>query len=200
MFEGQIAGRMIDLRMLEHVRRTVWDGDQICGNPGTGRHLNVSRARRLFSGPFYGVIFYTHGLGIDVPLAIYKGSTMVVPDQDLSGWFVSELPPDRMWIAGYLLAGSHRIRVFDLGTSPTGPPSWFGSIIEGQQDASGYQYKRNRYYDPQTGRFTKEDPIGLAEGLMRLLSRGRSDQLLGSFRFVPDSDVRLPTRIFYNDP
>ena len=52
-----------------------------------------------------------------------------------------------------------------LGQLENGPPSWYGSIIEGQQDASGFQYKRNRYYDPQSGRFTQEDPIGLAGGL-----------------------------------
>ena len=33
------------------------------------------------------------------------------------------------------------------------------------QDASGQLYRRNRYYDPATGRFTQEDPIGLAGGL-----------------------------------
>jgi uncharacterized protein RhaS with RHS repeats len=32
-------------------------------------------------------------------------------------------------------------------------------------DASGLMYRRNRYYDPQTGRFTQEDPIGIAGGL-----------------------------------
>jgi RHS repeat-associated protein len=42
---------------------------------------------------------------------------------------------------------------------------WYGSLIWDQQDATGYQYKRNRYYEPGTGRFTQEDPIGLAGGL-----------------------------------
>lgn len=34
-----------------------------------------------------------------------------------------------------------------------------------QTDGSQLQYLRNRYYDPNTGRFTQEDPIGLAGGL-----------------------------------
>jgi RHS repeat-associated protein len=42
---------------------------------------------------------------------------------------------------------------------------WLGNIMEDQQDASGLLYRRNRYYDPATGRFTQEDPIGLAGGL-----------------------------------
>jgi hypothetical protein len=33
------------------------------------------------------------------------------------------------------------------------------------RDASGQQYMRNRYYNPQTGQFTQPDPIGLAGGL-----------------------------------
>jgi RHS repeat-associated protein len=40
-----------------------------------------------------------------------------------------------------------------------------GSVMEDQQDASGLLYRRNRYYNPASGRFTQEDPIGLAGGV-----------------------------------
>jgi len=43
--------------------------------------------------------------------------------------------------------------------------NWYGSLTEDQTDASGLQYKRNRYYDPASGTFTQEDPIGLAGGM-----------------------------------
>jgi RHS repeat-associated protein len=40
-----------------------------------------------------------------------------------------------------------------------------GTLIDGMRDNSGQMYMRNRYYDPASGRFTQEDPIGLAGGL-----------------------------------
>jgi RHS repeat-associated protein len=46
-----------------------------------------------------------------------------------------------------------------------GLADWFGGLIQDQADQTGLMYKRNRYYDPNTGRFTQEDPIGLAGGL-----------------------------------
>jgi RHS repeat-associated protein len=46
-----------------------------------------------------------------------------------------------------------------------GPISWMGSLVQDAQDASGLMYRRNRYYDPQTGKFTQEDPAGLAGGI-----------------------------------
>jgi RHS repeat-associated protein len=42
---------------------------------------------------------------------------------------------------------------------------WFGSLVQDQVDGTGQLYRRNRYYDPVTGRFTQEDPIGLAGGM-----------------------------------
>jgi RHS repeat-associated protein len=41
----------------------------------------------------------------------------------------------------------------------------YASLLQDQADGTGLLYRRNRYYDPQTGRFTQEDPIGLAGGL-----------------------------------
>lgn len=49
--------------------------------------------------------------------------------------------------------------------NPNAWGGWFGSITRGQMDGSGKVHKRNRFYDPATGRFTQEDPIGLAGGL-----------------------------------
>jgi RHS repeat-associated protein len=39
-----------------------------------------------------------------------------------------------------------------------------GSLLNDKLDKAGTQYRRNRVYDPKTGAFTQEDPIGLAGG------------------------------------
>jgi RHS repeat-associated protein len=40
-----------------------------------------------------------------------------------------------------------------------------GNLISEKLDASGMKYMRNRYYSPETGQFTQQDPIGLAGGM-----------------------------------
>jgi RHS repeat-associated protein len=42
---------------------------------------------------------------------------------------------------------------------------WHGTLLDGKRDGSGFRYARNRYYDALTGRFTQEDPSGLAGDL-----------------------------------
>jgi RHS repeat-associated protein len=42
---------------------------------------------------------------------------------------------------------------------------WMGSLLRHGRDASGQYYRRNRNYDATSGRFTQEDPIGLAGGV-----------------------------------
>ncbi|MDX2182609.1 MAG: RHS repeat-associated core domain-containing protein [Gemmatimonadaceae bacterium] len=43
--------------------------------------------------------------------------------------------------------------------------AWMGSLLEDKRDGNGLLYRRNRYVDPQSGRFTQQDPIGIAGGL-----------------------------------
>jgi RHS repeat-associated protein len=52
-----------------------------------------------------------------------------------------------------------------MGETQATTKNWMGSLLEGQRDAGGLMYMRNRYYDPATGQFTQTDPIGIAGGL-----------------------------------
>ena len=54
---------------------------------------------------------------------------------------------------------------YDQNRGNVAYPSWQGTLLQNKRDASGLEYKRNRVYDPTTGRFTQEDPSGLAGGL-----------------------------------
>jgi RHS repeat-associated protein len=66
------------------------------------------------------------------------------------------------WVLGWRAYGS---RSNGAVTSTSSQAAWLGNVLEDHHDASGLLYRRNRYYNPQTGRFTQEDPIGLAGGM-----------------------------------
>jgi RHS repeat-associated protein len=42
---------------------------------------------------------------------------------------------------------------------------WQGTLLEDKRDMSGSLFRRERYLDPASGRFTQEDPAGLAGGM-----------------------------------
>jgi RHS repeat-associated protein len=136
---------------------------------------------------FFGQVLYTIGPDIDKPLSVirlnfldrhdnYGGALtpFLRPPQDLfTLWSVfghfEHLAPDSAE-----LGGQWRYTLFyeDLGfpqaynnVPGTQVVSWMGSLLEEKSDQGGTQYSRARPYDPNTGRFTQEDPIGLGGGL-----------------------------------
>ncbi|MEO8879633.1 MAG: RHS repeat-associated core domain-containing protein [Gemmatimonadaceae bacterium] len=160
---------------LSVVERTVWDGDQVLwdiradGGDGTSAADMEVDATGVRSKPsLEGRVFYTHGPGIDHPLSIGRldaNATVIVPEYDYKGNAIS----------GYCTAGTLCTQLqwpeqlaspWDQDPPPVdGPTVWGGGLIDTYKDGSGYVYMRNRYYDPSSGRFTQEDPIGLAGGL-----------------------------------
>ena len=44
-------------------------------------------------------------------------------------------------------------------------PTWIGNPPANFEGDAGLLYRRNQFFDPASGRFTQEDPIGLAGGL-----------------------------------
>jgi RHS repeat-associated protein len=151
-------------------------GDQIAAEVRTARAEETEPGY----GEQYGAVLYTHGPGIDAPLALvrsgYRGldTATIIPLATWRGTYgmgtfadgsvrrcagtqylhLGELPWPAQNHTSYLAEVPNRARM-----------PWFGSLIASQRDASGQLYRRNRYYDPQSGRFTQEDPIGIAGGL-----------------------------------
>jgi RHS repeat-associated protein len=137
---------------LDATERYVWDGDQL---------LIEDRSDAASHG---GRVAYTHGGAIDRPLAVYKDGTAVVPHATWRGVYVSGTFSNGT-SAQYSIEWPGQSMYAYLNTPPHDRQSWWGSLIRGSQDNSGLMYRRNRYYDPATGRFTQEDPIGLVGGL-----------------------------------
>jgi RHS repeat-associated protein len=156
----------------EAFERYVWDGDQLLYELRSS-----SGSSQYSSGKQYGRTGYVHGPGIDAPLAIMR--------KDFQSSAAIRINPFANWRGQYergnasggwpLCTGSNgpncisvawpapQARTF-LDGVPAEAGDWVGSLIKDQRDASGLLYRRNRYYDPSTGQFTQEDPIGVAGG------------------------------------
>jgi RHS repeat-associated protein len=150
------------------ITRTIWDGDQIVAEvriPGDSSLGAMLEQDTPEGTPHQGIVRYLHAGGIDQPLALWKDQLFELY-ADWRGAFVQATCPSAPCDGDAIYLPATVSSVYGAPPAyPFGPPSWHGSLVEGGQDASGLQYRRNRYYDPKTGRFTQEDPIGLAGGL-----------------------------------
>lgn len=112
------------------------------------RHEGGSTAARL----------YVHGPAIDEPLAFEDGSGLTCLHADGLGSLVATSAPD-----GTLTV----TRDYDAFGNPLTGATTDGYAFTGREwdPETRLYYYRARYYDPSTGRFLSEDPIGFAGGV-----------------------------------
>ncbi|MGH2607479.1 MAG: RHS repeat-associated core domain-containing protein [Tepidiformaceae bacterium] len=136
--------------------------------------------------PLLGRVAYVHGPALDQPLGLIRINLTDIPyGQPQVDWAPLVVAPH--WnLRGRADLGTLGDGGWKVCLSPTSPRCmhpiwevqsfaflqpfqdagrWFGTLIREKEDWVGLQYRRNRYVDPATGRFTQEDPIGLAGGL-----------------------------------
>jgi uncharacterized protein RhaS with RHS repeats len=163
----------VALAQQRHQRRVVAQVlYEIRAPGGSTANLNAGPPQ---SDPQYGVVGYTHAGGIDQPLRVIRqhhpaGLTTLVPHANYRGVYRAGTRRDGTLHVCEGTGGCVNVLwpapirgAYHQGDATGG--DWVGSLIPGMQDASGLLYKRNRYYNPQTGQFTQPDPIGIAGGL-----------------------------------
>ena len=160
--------------------RYAWDGSVILGEfqaPGGDTSSGVWERDAGLIGSLTGHVVYIHGLEMDRPLAVVRmdestehPAYMLQLHRDIRGTVDSWTPDASVCSTPCFNTSGVPGLVGGLKATKRhtnfGPPSpWYGSLVYEGQDASGYLYRRNRYIDYASGRFTQEDPLGLAGGL-----------------------------------
>jgi len=138
-------GRRIEKVANGQTTRYIYDGEDILLESDGS---NVLQAR------------YTHGPGIDEPIAVTKGGATYFYHQDGLG-SVTDLTDSTGATAKSYAYDAYGNIVDQTGTIEQ-PYTYTGREFDAE---SGLYYYRARYYDPATGRFLQKDPIGLRGGI-----------------------------------
>ncbi len=103
---------------------------------------------------------YTHALGIDEPLAMFRGGATYYYHADGLGSITSLTDA-----AGAIVASYPYDSFGNLGHSTGTVVNPFRYTGREWDSEAGLYFYRARYYDPATGRFLSEDPIGFKGGI-----------------------------------
>ncbi len=122
----------------------------------------------------FGTVYYTHAGGVDQPLGVVFENESgqrrsLFPHVNWRGLYTaaSDSAGQNCAVPGGSCYGitfpGDRQNAFRTIPIDGSASSWSGSLMADQQDVSGLLYRRNRYYDPQTGQFTQQDPINFSD-------------------------------------
>lgn len=152
----------------------MWDGDQVLYELRTDGNSNLSTLnldRNYITGLAFGKAGYVHAGGIDRPLFMTDGR---VPNYNWRGLVESSswadgAPADCSIATGSCttIAWPGQVGVYmkpGLGGSTPNAAQWVGNVIQNGAGSTGLLFRRNRSFDPSTGQFTQQDPIGIAGG------------------------------------
>ena len=137
-----------------------------------------------------------HAGGIDRPLFMTDGR---VPNYNWRGLVESSswadgAPADCSIMTGTCttIAWPGKVGVYmkpGPGGSTSNAAQWVGNVIQNGAGSTGLLFRRNRSFDPSTGQFTQQDPIGLAGGLnLYGYANGDPINLSDPFGLCPPAD------------
>jgi RHS repeat-associated protein len=153
-------------RCYSAIERYVWDGDQILWEFRQADTTDTKDPNPTPSNGQTGHVGYVHGGGIDVPISMIRNDTTIVLQHHFhTGLFYNARTTDGSQFGNEIPWPAISWTLQQGSLDPRKTHTWVGSLPIGQQDHSGLNYRRNRYYDPTTGQFTQQDPIGIAGGL-----------------------------------
>ncbi|NUQ93709.1 MAG: hypothetical protein HOQ26_12465 [Gemmatimonadaceae bacterium] len=144
----------------------TWDGSELLAETRA-----VESALPPGTPNFDGLVVYTNGAQLDVPLSIYRSSSsspcafVISPHADWRGTMVSGSFNGAMPSCANVVFPANSMTAYRQGPGSDQTNPWNGSLIDQGADQSGLQYMRNRYYNPAAGQFTQADPIGIAGGM-----------------------------------
>ncbi len=175
------------------IKRFIYDGDQVLyeiRQPGSDSLattlLERDTASIYTSNHGFGRVVYTHGPGIDHPLDVIRmgySATWPMPIALILHYTWRDVPdvgsfdngaakrchpnttPSDCVLPSWAAYNRGAYLEDNYPQQYTPAPIWFGDLAEMKRDATGQLYMRNRSFDPATGHFTQEDPLGLAGGL-----------------------------------